>query len=97
MIVLAAIGKLLRDLLYGGRNEYLDLIRLLGGLGVIVFLVLTCIEFAHTLKFDKWSFAAAFVSILTGVAAAIWGRTRIDRIQREDAISFAPGEKREGE
>jgi hypothetical protein len=87
----------LKDLLYGGRNEYLDLIRVLGALGAITFLALSAAEFARRGAFDKWEFVAAWVALLGGTAGAIWGRTRIDRAQREDAERFrvdAGGEPR---
>ena len=85
--------KLLKDLLYGGRNEYLDLIRVLGTIGGLVFLGLTIAKFVQTGEFNEWTFAAAWVALLGGTAAAIYGRARIDRVQREDAISFAPPER----
>lgn len=87
------MSKLLKDLLYGGRNEYLDLIRVLGGLGGLVFLVLEILEFAGVGKFEEWAFVSAWGALLASTAAAIWGRARIDRIQREDSISFAPVER----
>lgn len=87
------MSKLLKDMLYGGRNEYLDLVRLLGFLGGLVFLGLTISKHVRTGEFSEWGFAAAFVALVTGIAAAIYGRARIDRIQREDAITFAPAEK----
>lgn len=81
------MSKLLKDLLYGGHNEYLDLIRVLGLLGGLLFLVLTVLEFAGVGQFDEWSFAAAWVALVGGTAGALWGRTRIDRMQREDAVA----------
>ncbi len=76
--------KLVKDLLYGGRNEYLDIIRVLALLGGIVFLTLTCVQFAKTGVFDMVTFAGAWASLLGATALAIYGRTRSDRIQRED-------------
>lgn len=82
--------KLLKDLLYGGRNEYLDIVRVLCLLGGLVFLTLTVIEFRRTGVFDKVTFTAAWVPLIAGTAAAIWGRAKTDRLQREDAAAFAP-------
>lgn len=76
--------KLVKDLLYGGRNEYLDIIRVLALLGGIVFLALTSVQFAKTGVFDMVTFAGAWASLLGATALAIYGRTRSDRIQRED-------------
>lgn len=87
------MSKLAKDLLYGGRNEYLDLVRLGGFLGLLVFLGLVIAKYWQTGEFSEWGFAGAFVSLIGGIAAAIWGRTRIDRIQREDSISFLPADR----
>lgn len=84
------MSKLLKDLLYGGRNEYFDIVRLLGFLGGLVFLGLTIAKFIRTGEFNEWGFVVALVALVTGLAAAIYGRARIDRIQREDSITFAP-------
>lgn len=78
------MGKLLKDLLYGGRNEYLDIVRVLCLLGGLVFLTLTVLEFRRTGVFDKLTFVGAWVPLITGTAAAIWGRVKTDRLQRED-------------
>lgn len=81
-----------KDLLYGGRNEYLDIVRLLALLGGLLFLVLTAIEFAHTGTFDKLTFAGAWATLLGATVAAIWGRSRNDSMQRADAAAAHKGE-----
>lgn len=82
------IGTLFKDLLYGGRNEYLDVVRLLVLLGGLVFLGLTIAEFVRTATFDKLTFAAAWAALLGATVAAIYGRSRTDRLQREDVATF---------
>lgn len=87
---MSAVAKLLKDLLYGGRNEYLDIIRLLSLLGGLVFLVLTGVEFVRTGAFDKLTFAAAWATMLGATVGAIYARSRSDRVQREDLAKFPP-------
>ena len=53
-------------------------------LGGVVFLTLTSVQFAKTGVFDMVTFAGAWASLLGATALAIYGRTRSDRIQRED-------------
>ncbi|WEK00615.1 MAG: hypothetical protein P0Y59_02670 [Candidatus Sphingomonas phytovorans] len=88
------VGKLLKDLLYGGRNEYLDIVRLLALLGGLVFLSLTVVEFARTGVFDKLTFAGSWATLLGATVAAVWGRSHTDRLQRQDAaiVAVEPGQ-----
>lgn len=84
---MSGVRNLLKDLLYGGRNEYLDIVRLLALLGGLVFLVLTVIEFARTGVFDKLTFAGAWATLLGATVGAIYARSHTDRVQREDAAA----------
>jgi hypothetical protein len=86
-----ALAKLFKDLLYGGRNEYLDIVRLLALLGGLVFLALTVIEFARVGVFDKLTFAGAWATLLGATVAAVWGRSHTDRLQRQDIATAASG------
>lgn len=88
---MSGVTKLLKDLLYGGRNEYLDVVRLLALLGGLVFLVLTVIEFARVGVFDKLTFAGAWATLLGATVAAIYARSHTDRVQREDAAALPAG------
>lgn len=80
--------KLLKDLLYGGRNEYLDIVRVLALLGGIVFLVLVVCEFAGLGQFDEVSFAGAWAGVLTASTGVVYARNRSDRLQREHAAAL---------
>lgn len=82
------MSNLLKDLLYGGRNEYLDIVRVLALLGGLTFLGLTIAKYCHTRTFEEMTFAGAWVMLLGGTVAAIYGRSRTDRLQREDVETF---------
>lgn len=79
----------IRDLLYGGRNEYLDIVRVLVLLGGLVFLILAILEFAGLGRFDEGTFAAAWSGMLAASTASIYARNRSDRVQREHAAALA--------
>lgn len=79
--------KLLKDLLYGGRNEYLDIVRVLAFLGGLVFLVLVCLKFAGVGSFDEAAFGMGWATVLGATVAAIYARSHTDRVQRQDAAA----------
>lgn len=79
--------KPLKDLLYGGRNEYLDVIRVLVLLGGITFLVLEVLKSAGAVVLDEVAFAGAWATMLTASVGAIYARNRSDRRQREQDLS----------
>ncbi|MES2987659.1 MAG: hypothetical protein V4808_07120 [Pseudomonadota bacterium] len=85
---MTALSTLLKDLFYGGRNEYLDAVRLLAILGGLVFLGLVIARYRQTGEFDMLGFASAWVLLLGGTVAAIYGRSKTDSLQREDAERF---------
>ncbi|MFQ6299235.1 hypothetical protein, partial [Escherichia coli] len=71
--------KLFKDLLYGGRNEYLDIVRLLGLLGGLTFLGLKIAKYVRTGAFDETTFGLGWASVLGSTVAAIYARNRSDR------------------
>lgn len=71
--------KLFKDLLYGGRNEYLDIVRLLGLLGGLTFLGLEIAKYVRTGAFDETTFGLGWASVLGSTVAAIYARNRSDR------------------
>lgn len=75
--------KLFKDLLYGGRNEYLDVVRLLGLLGGLTFLGLTIAHYVQTRAFDGVTFGVGWASVLTATVGAIYARNHSDRVQLE--------------
>jgi len=89
-----ALEKLLKDLLYGGRNEYLDVVRVLALLGGLVFLALAALEFTGLGAFDEVAFAGGWTAIIGATAAAIYARNRSDRKQRDaDAAAATLSER----
>ncbi|WP_034157907.1 hypothetical protein [Sphingomonas sp. ERG5] len=76
--------KLLKDLLYGGRNEYLDIVRLLALLGGLTFLALEVCEFAGLGKFDEGAFGASWAAVMAATVGAIYARNRSDSQHRQD-------------
>jgi hypothetical protein len=81
--VIAALAKLLKDLLYGGRNEYLDIVRLLCLLGGVTFLGLSIADYAKTGVFDGVKFGLGWASVLGATVTAIYARNHADRVQLE--------------
>jgi hypothetical protein len=78
--------KALKDLLYGSRNEYLDIVRLLALLGGVTFIALSIADFAATRAFAPVAFAGAWATLLGATTAAIYARNRSDiRHQTGDA------------
>lgn len=75
--------KLVKDLLYGGRNEYLDIVRVLGLLGGVTFLGIEIAKYVQTSTFDEMQFALAWASLFGSTVAGIYARNRSDRRQRE--------------
>jgi hypothetical protein len=79
--------KAFKDLLYGGRNEYLDVIRVLVLLGGVTFLVLEVLKSAGVVALHEVAFAGAWATMLTASVGAIYARNRSDRRQREQDLS----------
>lgn len=75
--------KPLKDLLYGGRNEYLDIVRVLALLGGLTFLGLSIADYVRSGAFREMAFAGAWATTLTASTGAIYARNRSDRKQRE--------------
>ena len=80
-----AITKLLRDLLYGGENEYLDIVRLSAAGGVLLFFGLSIAK-AFQGPIDLSDFAGNWVLLLPATAAAVGARQLSDRYGRVRAI-----------
>lgn len=75
--------KWLKDLLYGGRNEYLDVVRVLSFLGGLTFLGLTIARYVRTGEFDGVTFGVGWASVLGATVGAIYARNHSDRVQLE--------------
>jgi len=75
--------KWFKDLLYGGRNEYLDIVRLLGLAGGLTFLGIEIAKYVRTGAFDEMQFALAWASLFGSIVAGIYARNYSDRRQRE--------------
>ncbi len=75
--------KVIKDLLYGGRNEYLDVVRVLALLGGLTFLILGVLDFLRRGTFDAFAYSASWSTLLGATTGAIYARNRSDRRQRE--------------
>lgn len=75
--------KWLKDLLYGGRNEYLDIVRVLGLAGGFTFLGIEIAKYVRTGAFDEMQFALAWASLFGSIVAGIYARNHSDRSQRK--------------
>jgi len=71
--------KALKDLLYGGRNEYLDIVRVLALLGGLTFLGLSIADYVRAGAFREMAFAGAWATMLGATTGAIYARNRSDR------------------
>jgi hypothetical protein len=74
--------KLLKDLLYGGRNEYLDIVRLLGLVGGLTFIGLEIAKFVRTGVFDEVQFGLGWASVFGATVAGIYARNHSDQRER---------------
>lgn len=84
--------KALKDLLYGGRNEYLDIVRVLALLGGLTFLGLSIADYVRSGTFREMAFAGAWATMLTATTGAIYARNRSDRKQREAGDAATEGQ-----
>lgn len=81
--------KPLKDLLYGGRNEYLDVVRVLVLLGAATFLLLEVLKASGAVDFNGVAFAGSWATVLGASVAAIYARSHSDRRQRADDADAA--------
>lgn len=85
--------KWVKDLLYGGRNEYLDIVRLLGLVGGLTYVGLEIAKYVRTGVFDEVQFALGWTSVFGSIVAGVYARNHSDRRQREaDAVADHAGE-----
>jgi hypothetical protein len=71
--------KIVKDVLYDGKNEHLDIARLSALLGVIGYAGLSAYHIAHGGIFDALQWGSGWAALCGGNAAWIFARQRYEK------------------